>query len=323
MFDHRSGAHLSAPLHVELAVTSSCQLNCDYCSAAPFSGAIAPLDRIQEIVRELGELQVHSLLLSGGEPTLHPGFLDIARAAAGIPEVLINSNGIRLSHRGYADAFHRAAPDSLVAISIDTPDISINDLHRGAGGEQALRAIGNLIELKHSVCISSVLTPESFDTAEMLIDMFFPSVTNFRFFPQVPTSDENRELVQGAYMRRLDGFYKRLQMRMEQNPLLKLHSPRAAAPEAGLGAMFDGLEHCCCAFSKAYIDSNLHAYPCFYSANKDTCFGDLKHLSFRDAWNGKQLKHVQQKAKRAPLCGVPSFGEAVPHRYSDMEEAHT
>ncbi|MBO9468452.1 radical SAM protein [Tropicibacter sp. R15_0] len=236
MFDHRSGAKLSAPLHVEMAVTSSCQLNCNYCSAMPFSGALAPLERTCKIIAEMGEMRVHSLLLSGGEPTLHPGFLQIAAIASrAIPEVLINSNGIRLSRENYADSFHAQAPNSLVAISIDSADVAVNDLHRGAGGAQAIRAVRNLIEREHSVCISSVLTIDSFETAEQLIDLFFPDVVNFRFFPQVPTSEENRQAVQGEYLDRLDQFFARLHARSEREPTLKLHLPRKKAPGGGAG----------------------------------------------------------------------------------------
>ncbi|MBO9468453.1 SPASM domain-containing protein [Tropicibacter sp. R15_0] len=84
--------------------------------------------------------------------------------------------------------------------------------------------------------------------------------------------------------------------------------------------MFEGLDQCCCAFSKAYIDSALKVYPCFYSANADTCFGDLKIQSLRAAWQGTVLENLRGQARTAALCGVPSFGEKLPHRYDQMGE---
>jgi MoaA/NifB/PqqE/SkfB family radical SAM enzyme len=81
------------------------------------------------------------------------------------------------------------------------------------------------------------------------------------------------------------------------------------------GLMFEKLEHCCCTFSKAFIDSSLKVYPCYYSANADTCYGDLKRDSFRNIWNSGRLQDIREASRQRPLCEVSMFRPDVPHKY--------
>jgi uncharacterized radical SAM superfamily Fe-S cluster-containing enzyme len=85
-------------------VTASCNLRCPTCFAdsAPDLGGVVPVADIlanvdQRLARENGRIDV--LMLSGGEPTLHPDLdrlLD-ALAARDVVRILINTNGIRVA----------------------------------------------------------------------------------------------------------------------------------------------------------------------------------------------------------------------------------
>ena len=85
-------------------VTASCNLRCPTCFAdsSPDAGGVVPVAEIlanvdQRLARENGRLDV--LMLSGGEPTLHPelGRLLDALAERDVVRVLINTNGIRVA----------------------------------------------------------------------------------------------------------------------------------------------------------------------------------------------------------------------------------
>lgn len=85
-----------------LEITSSCNLTCPLCyaSSAPggkhvdFDDACRAIERLIEC-----EGRPEILQLSGGEPTVHPRFLDIFRYACSRPIdiVMINTNGLRLA----------------------------------------------------------------------------------------------------------------------------------------------------------------------------------------------------------------------------------
>jgi hypothetical protein len=86
-----------------LEITSSCNLSCPMCFAASGPGGShwtleacrAAVDRLVEV-----EGRPEVLQLSGGEPTIHPEFIEVLRYACAQPidVVMINTNGIRIAH---------------------------------------------------------------------------------------------------------------------------------------------------------------------------------------------------------------------------------
>ena len=107
-----------------IEIVNSCNLSCPTCFADSPTGAGArvsavPLEelksRIQGVVDRKGGIEI--LQLSGGEPTLHPGFFELLRWLQEHPKidyVLLNTNGIRIATdeafaRELGDAFHYGA----------------------------------------------------------------------------------------------------------------------------------------------------------------------------------------------------------------------
>lgn len=96
--DHQQHACLTV-----LEVTDHCNLSCPVCYAS--SGPHRPGYRSLEQVEAMLDAVVHAegepdvVQLSGGEPTLHPQFLEIVAAAKARPirHLMINTNGIRLA----------------------------------------------------------------------------------------------------------------------------------------------------------------------------------------------------------------------------------
>ena len=89
---------------VLIDVTETCNLECPTCFAvsAPGVGRHAPEPAVMRtldtaIAREGGK--VDALMLSGGEPTVHPGILDLVRRATerNVTRVVLNTNGIRIA----------------------------------------------------------------------------------------------------------------------------------------------------------------------------------------------------------------------------------
>lgn len=85
-------------------ITESCNLRCPTCftDSSPALSGVVPITEIlsnvdQRLARENGRLDV--LMLSGGEPTLHPNFAELMRELADRPitRILINTNGIRVA----------------------------------------------------------------------------------------------------------------------------------------------------------------------------------------------------------------------------------
>lgn len=86
-----------------LEITAACNLECPMCFASSGPGGKhLTLEECQRAIDRLVEVegQPEILQLSGGEPTIHPEFLEIFRYACRQPIdiVMINTNGIRLAH---------------------------------------------------------------------------------------------------------------------------------------------------------------------------------------------------------------------------------
>jgi len=85
-----------------LEITSACNLECPMCFAGSGpGGAHLSVEDCQRAIDRLVEVegQPEILQLSGGEPTIHPQFMEIFEYACRLPIdiVMINTNGIRLA----------------------------------------------------------------------------------------------------------------------------------------------------------------------------------------------------------------------------------
>lgn len=85
-------------------LTDHCNLRCPTCfaSSAPELAAIAPMEEVlasvdARLTREQNRIDV--LMLSGGEPTLHPQFAEILEELTrrNVIRILVNSNGLRIA----------------------------------------------------------------------------------------------------------------------------------------------------------------------------------------------------------------------------------
>jgi uncharacterized radical SAM superfamily Fe-S cluster-containing enzyme len=84
-----------------IEVNTGCNLNCPVCFADAGDGFSLTLAEVEGMLDRLLELEGEPEVVqfSGGEPTIHPDILDMVRAAQarGIPNVMINTNGVRIA----------------------------------------------------------------------------------------------------------------------------------------------------------------------------------------------------------------------------------
>ena len=121
-------------------VVETCNLRCPTCFAdsAPDLTGVVPVEEVlanldQRIARENGRLDV--LMLSGGEPTLHPelGRLLDEVARRDVVRVLVNTNGVRLARDpALADLLARHRERVEVYLQYDGVSAEAHRHHRGA-----------------------------------------------------------------------------------------------------------------------------------------------------------------------------------------------
>ena len=111
--------------YLRISVTDLCNLRCVYCM--PLSGVvkkehkdIITVERIREIVEAAAKLGVTKVRLTGGEPLVRKGIIDICKEIKSVPEIkelCLTTNGVLLNDM--AQALFDAGVDRL-NISLDT-----------------------------------------------------------------------------------------------------------------------------------------------------------------------------------------------------------
>ncbi len=138
--------------YLRLSVTDLCNLRCAYCMPAEgveklSHGEILSVEEIGEIVAAAAECGIEKVRITGGEPLVRRGIMEICRLCAstrGIKEVVLTTNGVRLAE--WAGQL-REAGVSRVNISLDTLKAgkykeitrlgSIDDVFRGMDAAKA------------------------------------------------------------------------------------------------------------------------------------------------------------------------------------------
>ena len=144
-------------------ITASCNLTCPTCFAesSPQLTGTVPAERVlanidERLSRENGRIDV--LMLSGGEPTLHPEFERIVEGVLerDVVRVLVNSNGIRLAKDdAFLRFFERHNHRIEVYLQFDGFRLETHRAHRGAD----LRRIKSdawcyaILDLNHGVSL--------------------------------------------------------------------------------------------------------------------------------------------------------------------------
>ena len=176
---------------VAWTVTRSCNLACRHCYSASinhrYPGELSD-DEAHAFIDDLVGMPASALLLSGGEPTQHPGLPRFARQASdGGLRVTLSTNGTRCADEAYADAIAESGLQ-YVGISFDGTGVHHDDF-RGVDGAyvSALRGARNLTERGVRVGLRMTLTasavPHLEDVLDLVVDEGFARACFYHFVP--------------------------------------------------------------------------------------------------------------------------------------------
>ncbi len=143
-----------------------CNLACDYCCAEsapnPLNGRRRfPVEVARRAAEEFAGLGGRELLLTGGEPFLHPRLSDIVSACTRfVPEpVVILTNGMVFERGPRRDVLESLDPQRVVLqVSLDSDTAMLHDRHRGVGsfaralsGMRLARSLGYRVRVTATV----------------------------------------------------------------------------------------------------------------------------------------------------------------------------
>ena len=134
--------------YLRVSVTDRCNYRCSYCMPEELSdqlvfesrSAVLTFEELERLVRVFAKLGVRKVRLTGGEPTVRNGIVELAQRIAGVPgidQLVMTSNGHLL---GDLAAPLAAAGVSAVNISLDTLDDAKFHTLTGRGDLARVRA---------------------------------------------------------------------------------------------------------------------------------------------------------------------------------------
>lgn len=172
------------PTRIELELTEQCNLKCLFCynSQKPIVSEIA-----WEIIDRLHEEGVMEVILTGGEPMLHPQFQNLLfRCTELFPKVMIQTNGTLITSDMARSFVERGVFG--VNVSLHGPK-RMHERLTGIEGsyELAFNGLKNLVDVGINVASNFVLTAENTQYLEETIDGLYSlglrELTLTRFTP--------------------------------------------------------------------------------------------------------------------------------------------
>ena len=141
-----------------LTINRQCNLTCYWCYQKQL---LSSRDRMSlDLAKRLIDLSIgigsQKIILIGGEPTIHPDFLEIVRRCNAV-EVTLLTNGIAFASRDFCQSVEDAG---LKAVSTSLKGASEKDYVNGCGGKEVFKKVMQAIEniektgMRHQVSIT-------------------------------------------------------------------------------------------------------------------------------------------------------------------------
>ncbi|MCF6170843.1 MAG: GTP 3',8-cyclase MoaA [Bacteroidales bacterium] len=192
--------------YLRISVTDRCNLRCHYCMPAEGvqwipHNSILSFEEITEVVKVAVGMGVNKIRLTGGEPLVRKGIVDLIKMMSGIPgveDLAMTTNGILLEK--YA-ADLAAAGLKRVNVSLDTLDPEkYNKLTRGGDMAQVMKGIdaavdAGLLPVKIN-CVQTAQTTS--EEKEQLRDFCEARGFKLRFIRQMSLTDGSFYPVEGG-----------------------------------------------------------------------------------------------------------------------------
>ena len=288
-------------------ITRTCNQRCVHCysdsMAMQYPGELN-WEQMQAVVEDLAGYKIPSLLLSGGEPLIHPRFFDLVDLATehGL-KLTISTNGTLITPE--KAALLKAANVAYVGISLDGIG-EIHDQFRGKAGafDSAVRGFRNCHQVGQKTGLRLTLTRHNVENIERILDFIEEKeIQRVCFYHLVPAGRGSLmqvlepEAARGAIDTLLarvedwhakgidrevltvtqpaDGAYLLVRMERENHP--NLEQARQLLGWNGGGANSSGR-------GIANIDTQGNVHPDQFW--QDVQLGNVKRMAFSKIWEG-------------------------------------
>jgi MoaA/NifB/PqqE/SkfB family radical SAM enzyme len=148
-----------------LYINFDCNLACSYCVAGSGPRTSRPrmeLDAMAMLVDEAVALGFRQVVVTGGEPMLHPKLLPMLDYATSRIDTLLLTNAMLATTRSFRGLRERRDSRLAVQVSLDSADPRLHDRWRGKGSwRQAVDGLTTLLDWGFPVSVRATFTEQS------------------------------------------------------------------------------------------------------------------------------------------------------------------
>lgn len=299
--------HFAAPLMAWIELTRKCNLRCPHCfvEGGTARGSELPTDEILSLLEQWAELGVFSVVLTGGEPTIHRDFVPILLRAHELGfTVSVATNGMALTDKLLAKIPH---DDVIISVSLD-------GIH-GQGArwsksdfEYVTERLLRVRDQGFHTSLMTTTTSRNTDQLQTIIDWAVDEDISLRSVPFVPMG-------RGALYRELMNttadveLAARFWIAEEQWERVKDQSLGLCAGKVFnfLLTMVFATRRCMSGRGLCYVTSAGDVYPCSTcSGAKALAAGNTRMTPFRDIWDAEwEIRSVTWETFRSTCEGCP------------------
>ncbi len=292
----------SAPYRMDLAITYRCNNDCTHCyNARSRDFPELSTSKWHQVLDKLWSIGIPHIVFTGGEPTLRNDLPELIAHAQQNGQITgINTNGRRLSDRGYVDELIKAGLDHVqITLESHDPDIHDSMVKSHGAWKQTVSGIRNVLETPLYVMTNTTMLSTNSPVLQRTLE-FLASLS-------VPTIGLNALIYSGRGLTVHSGLAE-----TELPPLLdrarqftQAHSQRLIWYTPTQYCNFDpmqlelGVKGCTAAMYNMCIEPNGDVLPCqsYYQS-----LGNILSTRWKNIWNHDLSVHLREHKYLPKKC---------------------
>lgn len=179
------------PAIIGIDIIKGCNLACDHCflQSQEIPNSYPSLDQLRDLQKQVSEARPLKVYLTGGEPTLHPDFLEVLDLfASDAYDLTVFTNGTLIDDEMMASLAPYAG-DLSFQVSLD----GLGDVHeqiRGVSVDSVLDGIERLVDEGFDVSLRTTVQPGNVEQIPEIYEKGAELGANYaEFAPMLPTFD--------------------------------------------------------------------------------------------------------------------------------------
>jgi MoaA/NifB/PqqE/SkfB family radical SAM enzyme len=165
----------------EVIITYECQNKCNFCKDIHDGKGHRSIEEIKKEIESIESKDLKVLLLSGGEPTLHPNLFEIIEYAKELNfgEITIKTNGLLFNDENFLNKFLKTNVNTVSLNYISSIEDEYNSISNSNNYNSFISAIEKIKKTKLKINLNHVLTNQNFKNLKKNVDFFNNKCNSF------------------------------------------------------------------------------------------------------------------------------------------------